>query len=243
MHDQKQTYTSDVALPELQREHDFLPRLWASRKVGYLLDQIRLHGEEPELKDEVMALAKKFGIVTPYTSYLVVEDDGERQPRRQTSDRLNEPAPAAPQEGRGMARELYHQLEKKADVTLPSAYRNEQAGKAAVQISKDVKRQKEQNVTTESAAPDIRYIGTKTFYLLDGIWTDSAYAAGAPAHAVAYSSAAYFKLLEIVPEIGQYLALGEQVVVCLEEQTCVKIGPDGITEPGSPEFQKLLEQL
>jgi len=53
---------------------DFVPRLWAIRKVGYLLDEIRLHGEKAELKDEIVTLGKKYGIVTPYTSYLVVED-------------------------------------------------------------------------------------------------------------------------------------------------------------------------
>src|SRR5207244_752439 len=42
--------------------------------VGYLLDQIRLNGEKKELLDEVTALAKKYGIATPYTSYLIVPD-------------------------------------------------------------------------------------------------------------------------------------------------------------------------
>ncbi len=55
-------------------KHEFVPRLWAIRKVGYLLDEIRLRGERSELKDEVVSLGKKYGIVTPYTSYLVVED-------------------------------------------------------------------------------------------------------------------------------------------------------------------------
>jgi Ca-activated chloride channel family protein len=52
----------------------FVEDLWARRKVGYLLDQIRTHGEKKELVDEVVALAKKHGITTPYTSYLVVPD-------------------------------------------------------------------------------------------------------------------------------------------------------------------------
>lgn len=52
----------------------FIPRLWATRKVGYLLDEIRTHGEKAELRDEVISLARKWGIMTPYTSYLVVED-------------------------------------------------------------------------------------------------------------------------------------------------------------------------
>ena len=56
-------------------EYDFIPRLWATRRVGYLLDQIRLHGENKELKEEVTTLAKKYGIVTPFTAYLILEDD------------------------------------------------------------------------------------------------------------------------------------------------------------------------
>jgi Ca-activated chloride channel family protein len=42
--------------------------------VGYLLDQIRINGEKDELIKEVVAMAKRYGIATPYTSYLVVPD-------------------------------------------------------------------------------------------------------------------------------------------------------------------------
>ncbi len=52
----------------------FLPRLWAQRKVAFLLDEIRLHGPSDELTKEVVRLATRFAIVTPYTSGLVVED-------------------------------------------------------------------------------------------------------------------------------------------------------------------------
>jgi Ca-activated chloride channel family protein len=48
--------------------------IWARRKVGYLLDQIRANGEKKELVDETVALAKRYGIATPYTSYLIVPD-------------------------------------------------------------------------------------------------------------------------------------------------------------------------
>jgi Ca-activated chloride channel family protein len=53
---------------------EFVEHLWARRKVGYLLDQIRANGEQRELVDEVTALARRYGIATPYTSYLVVPD-------------------------------------------------------------------------------------------------------------------------------------------------------------------------
>lgn len=63
----------DVKLPEASVQAPFVPRLWAVRKVGFLLEEIRRNGERAELKNEVIALGTKFGIVTPYTSYLVLE--------------------------------------------------------------------------------------------------------------------------------------------------------------------------
>lgn len=72
----------------------YVEDLWARRKVGYLLDQIRMGGEKKELVDEVILLAKKYSIATPYTSYLVVPDDvpmptvrpGDRGHRVQIND-------------------------------------------------------------------------------------------------------------------------------------------------------------
>jgi len=55
-------------------DKEFVEELWARRKVGYLLEQIRLNGEQKELVNEVTMLAKKYGIATPYTSYLIVPD-------------------------------------------------------------------------------------------------------------------------------------------------------------------------
>lgn len=59
----------EIELPKENTQYGFLPRVWAARKIGYLLDEIRLKGENPELVDAVKKLAEKFGIVTPYTSY------------------------------------------------------------------------------------------------------------------------------------------------------------------------------
>ena len=68
-------FVYEINFPEKTGEDkSFVEDLWARRKVGYLLDQIRLNGEKKELKDEVVTLAKKYGITTPYTSYLIVPD-------------------------------------------------------------------------------------------------------------------------------------------------------------------------
>lgn len=54
---------------------NFLPRLWATRRIGYLLEEIRLRGSNPELVDEVKKLGLRYGIITPYTSFLVTEKE------------------------------------------------------------------------------------------------------------------------------------------------------------------------
>lgn len=63
---------------EKKSKNSFIPKLWATRRVGYLLEEIRLHGENKELKDEVVSLSRNWGIVTPYTSYLIIEDEESR---------------------------------------------------------------------------------------------------------------------------------------------------------------------
>ncbi|HEY1173727.1 MAG TPA: VIT domain-containing protein [Verrucomicrobiae bacterium] len=74
----KKTIVHEVTFPKSSTEHDFIPRLWAMRRVGWLLDEIRLRGENAELRDEVTDLARRYGIVTPYTAYLILEDEKQR---------------------------------------------------------------------------------------------------------------------------------------------------------------------
>ncbi|MFG0251633.1 MAG: VWA domain-containing protein, partial [Phycisphaerales bacterium JB038] len=52
----------------------YVPRLWAGRKIGHLIDTIRRHGETQELVAEVVALSQAYGIQTPYASYLVAPE-------------------------------------------------------------------------------------------------------------------------------------------------------------------------
>jgi len=67
---------------------DYLERLWANRKVAYLLDAIRLNGETKEVRDEVIQLATAHSIVTPYTSGLVVEESELQGLRVETDNDL-----------------------------------------------------------------------------------------------------------------------------------------------------------
>jgi len=51
----------------------FVEQIWAIRRVGYLMDQIQLHGKSQEVIDELIRLSKTYGIMTPYTSFLADE--------------------------------------------------------------------------------------------------------------------------------------------------------------------------
>ncbi len=75
---ERQSFKVPVTFPRTSSAQPFVPRLWASRRVAYLLDEIRLHGENDELKNEATDLARQFGLVTPYTAYLIMEDERGR---------------------------------------------------------------------------------------------------------------------------------------------------------------------
>ncbi|MCY3022709.1 MAG: VWA domain-containing protein [Planctomycetota bacterium] len=62
-----------VTWPSRDLDNSYLPRVWAMRKIGYLIEDVRLHGQNQEMIREIVDLAQRHGIVTPYTSQLVLE--------------------------------------------------------------------------------------------------------------------------------------------------------------------------
>jgi Ca-activated chloride channel family protein len=75
----EQKFAQDVTFEaSTDKSREWIAKLWATRRVGFLLDEIRRHGESKELKDEVVELARQWGIVTPYTAMLIIEDEKQR---------------------------------------------------------------------------------------------------------------------------------------------------------------------
>jgi Ca-activated chloride channel homolog len=66
-------FPADLASTDRGGSYDFVEKLWATRRVGDLIDQIDLHGQNKELVDELVSLSGKYGILTPYTSFLADE--------------------------------------------------------------------------------------------------------------------------------------------------------------------------
>ena len=206
---EERTFSIDVVLAEQQTDLSPLPRLWASRKVAFLADQMRLHGtQDPELVDEIVRLAKEYGIITPYTSFLITEDG------------LTDEKSVA------RFRKGMEEMERRA---RDSGGRNSGAPATAARESGELKKAKEDNAADrhaeaaqralkqagKSRVRSIRYVGTKTFLLIDTMWTDSEYKKDPKEkiEEIEFLSDAYFKLVKDVPDLAAYFALGESVVV------------------------------
>jgi Ca-activated chloride channel homolog len=219
------TYSfENLRFPLKEDENDFLPRLWATRRVGWLMEQVRTNGEQKELRDEIVDLGTRYGIVTPYTSYLAVETD----PRQATGNNnfvingVDEDRVASrPAKTRGASPGGFYggAPPKDAPMTITADAAKATTGSVAVQQSKRDRAQQE-TITIASDSKEIpasvmRSVGNKTFYLRDGVWTDSEFKDDSrqPVTTLTFGSDEYFALLQKEPRLAEYFALGERVVV------------------------------
>jgi Ca-activated chloride channel family protein len=336
---EKRSFVYETTFPERNEKNDFVERLWATRKVGYLLEQIRLHGEEKELKDEVMRLSKEYGIVTPYTSYLIVEDEARPTPpvarrdltgvttyggewggrvirlhdrsggaafagsgrvadeemrRRETARYLavrppaEEPLaegvkgpatvlPPGSTESTGAVPILHGAGKSESEESLKSyslavskiagtvdasVPRKEEGaelsytfdriglgdemksidGDMGVLMSKAVRGLKDAKLDSygEKAFP-LRNINKRNFYNIRGVWVDSEFSEKMPSINVQFASDAYFKLLELKPELKDILTLGEKLIVTVDGKAIFI--SENVENPVSiEELEKLLKK-
>ncbi len=182
----------------------FIPRLWATRAIGHLLTQIRLQGENPELVQSVVNLSIRYAIITPYTSYLIEEEDIFSQTGRQgiaqevVENRMVEVTRVVT-EMVGEAADSAEMAAAEAPMALPTMTAGgvSSPGQTAVAVTEVV-----------------RLVGSKTFVLRNGLWIDTAYDADSMTpQPVGFASDAYFDLIAAAPELGRYLALGQRVLV------------------------------
>jgi hypothetical protein len=82
-------------------------------------------------------------------------------------------------------------------------------------------------------------IGNRTFFKKDGLWVDSQYEGKIEATKVKSLSEAYFKLLSRVPEIGRFLALGDEVIFFLQGKA-IHVSDEGKTDFTAAELKALL---
>ncbi len=186
----------NLDFPLRAEDNNFLPRLWATRRVGWILEQIRAGGETKELRDEVAELGTRYGIVTPYTSYLATDGSFESV-RRDASGSfvMNDQAARSVREKSGK------------DAVKLSVQQNAQMSNATLAPSS-------RNVFVADGVNN-QFVGTKNFYNQSGVWQDAEFKSEAKLAEVRiqFASREYFDLLNREKELAQFFALGEQVVV------------------------------
>ena len=245
----------------------FVEDLWARRKVGFLLDNIRLQGESKEVVDEVILLAKRYGITTPYTSYLLVPDAppppivGRKGGLHDPSKGIPAPAALAPggggvggpvmkleqfaknldkDDGKGIVvgqgrvdeetkqltvrgkkgdakdkeavKEVFEQrssLEKAQAAFTNKQLYQVQNGKLGVDfaIMNNELRQQKQLTKTGS-----RNVQNRNVIEVGGVWIDDGFNAKLETVTVKAQSEAYFKILELHPEVKDVYQLGNYVI-------------------------------
>jgi Ca-activated chloride channel family protein len=204
----KKRFTYEATFEKRNRRRDsageFIPRIWATRKVAFLLEEIRGNGHDQELVDEVVALATKHGIVTPYTSYLILEEErGGRLTRSRLQSVFDAPAPAT----------------QRAEEAFKSV-----SGKSSVGLSQDLVAEKKKDIVDNRGNEAVRFVGGKTFYLNDERWLDAEYKEDMKTVAVEFLSDDYFKLLDRHPELAKFLSLGSNVTCVLDGVAYVVTG-------------------
>ncbi len=193
---------------------DFIPRLWATRKIGYLLNQIRLHGENKEAVDQIVKLSVRYGIITPYTSFLVEEPEVAftQQGRDEMIEMAVEEAAqdaVAPRSGAAAVQKAVENMAfESASVAAPTPMERPVSGE-------------------ETSTRAITAIGDKAFVLRNDVWTDTTFDPDTMnAAPLPFASTQFMDFIAQHPEAAKYFALGQQVIVVIGGQAYQSVASD-----------------
>lgn len=186
--------------------YSFVEKLWAMRRVGEIIDEIDLHGNNKELTDELVALSTKHGILTPYTSFLA--DDGANvrnlaDNRRQAGLALDSLKEA---EGR------FGVVQRDSKAKMLRAAQAPAGGAPRFRKAED-----DSEVTVRS----VQNVGAKTFFQRGGKWVDSTLTEELEKNVkqVERYSKEYFDLIvKHGKDSAKYLAIEGEVMVVLGGQ-------------------------
>jgi len=197
--DELRSFPIAAAFPKAQEQDDYIAGLWAARKIGFLLDEIRLHGESKELVDEIVELSTEYGILTEYTAFLA-------------------------REGGTVSAEASR---SRAHANMGDAFSNVQGGWAVSQAvnAQSMQRQAQAPVNAyvdaQGQARQIvgtRRSGQRAFFQRGGNWEDSRYHRDRHQEGVRVQnfSDAYFQLSRRFPELNRYMAVGKNATITFQ---------------------------
>ncbi len=196
-----------VSFPEAEVGNDFVPVSWAQQRIDQLLRHVRRGAKGGELVDEVRQLGREFGLTTPYTSHVAVEDVPLRQwgPGPTTGGAYRGPGDAMPPTpGGGGGGASGPKGPATAGPALPSGPRS---GSDEFYLGS--------TRAVASTTQVCRRAAGRTFYCNHGVWIEGSITSeqAAAAEVVEAFSEAHFLLLQQCPELREALALGDEVVL------------------------------
>ena len=201
---------SGLDFPQRAGGEPFIARLWATRRIGDLLNSIRLNGENPELIDSIVRLSVRYGIITPYTSFLITEDD------ILTQTGMADARLALEQEAQGLSSQASGAVAVEAADEI-GGFANAAAPMPAVQPTMTAPGQPQEGGEFYAPVNPIQTVNDKTFILQGDVWTDTAFQPDTmETQKVVFLSDEYFALIEQLPQLSDYFAIGERVIVVIE---------------------------
>lgn len=207
------TWRVKATFPAKERENAFIPRLWATQRVGYLSAEKRKNMTEgrasPELDEEIKTLGERYGIPTQFSSYLVVE------PGRKPMTSRNAIAGGVSKGIAAGETSTYFEMRVAKDA-------QEQRSAKSVSAANTVAiRRIEREMATAA-----KNVGDRIFLLRDSVWTDSRSVGKLDVVRVKPFSEAYFSLLAQIPDLAPIFAIGERVQV-VGRQVVIELTPSG----------------
>jgi Ca-activated chloride channel family protein len=188
----------------------FVEKIWAMRRVGEIIDELDLKGKNDELVQELVALATKHGILTPYTSFLADETADHR-------------ALAENRESAGLRLEALEQTVGRSGFAQRRGksvlQRASQAPAAADAFGGTFYYDAEED--KQVAVQTVRNVGTKTFFYRGQQWVDSTVTEDQERNAIKIErySQPYFDLLKKHGKrIAPYLASDEPMLLLVNGQ-------------------------
>ena len=212
--------------PERTRDNGFVPRLWATQRVGWLAAEKRTSGGSAEIDAEIRELGERYGIPTEFTSYFVPEPGlmADLRGQGRVAGGAASPANAAPPPEAMVRRERFE-----------SARAASEQRQARTLTAIEIPAQQQDG----SAGGGVRQAANRTFVLRDGVWSDGIERAGARVVRVQAYSAAYFALIERLPELGEAFSLGDRIRIA-GRQVVLEVAADGAEHLTDMELRRIV---
>jgi len=249
----KKVFEYNVDFSRRSETDNLVPRQWAMRRIGFLLDEIGENPSNDEIKEEIVRLSKKYGIVTPYTSFFVEDPTLAHMPPDHRGrgfepesdniissvDRLadimmlskptsnvviDQDAKAdidRSQVSKKLSGDVFAQYEADDYVGLPLP-----SGSGAGYLPRTELEEKVAGQVGSDRLSQLVTVGDRTFQMIGETLVDSRYDGTQEIIKIKPFSDAYFRLLEIKPNLARYLSNGGEILVVIGD-AAVKICDDG----------------